>query len=200
MDHVQLYLVAAACERSLKRDRAAWAGALLYIEAARRPANNVALNPEHHQPILRRMSSPVLPPSFILSRAVAEDLSDILEVYFECFEPHERELFQGCARRDNLPRLRELYILDMQQQSSDIWLQVRETKSQRLIAASNWKLYASGKPDDRGLSVPQWLDEAALARSQRTLTEIARERRRHMQVPFLRTRSLEPTCRSRRYY
>lgn len=123
---------------------------------------------------------------FVLTRAIPQDLSEILNVYYGCFNQHERTIFQGCPTPEYIHATQEIYALDMQSDASDIWIQVRDAEDNRLVAASNWKVYVNGKPGDEGQRIPDWLGHEAYEQSRLALETITAARRKAMPIPFIR--------------
>jgi hypothetical protein len=125
-------------------------------------------------------------PPFVLTRATAQDLLDILNVYYHCFSESDRTIFQGCTTIRDIPMVQQSYTHDMKADHSDVWVQVRDAKTGQVVAASNWKVYVNGEPDDMGQRVPSWLEDVLYHQSKDAIETITTARKTIMNMPFIR--------------
>jgi hypothetical protein len=123
-------------------------------------------------------------PPFVLSRASEDDLEEIISLQYECFPQLLREIFMGTKTRDDLPKLLKLSLEEVQQQPEDIWIKVVERSSGKIIAASNWKVYANG-PSRNSTGAPTWLEGELAQTSSSVYEEFGRERLKALPGPHV---------------
>lgn len=126
----------------------------------------------------------------VLTRARADDLAEIVHVCYNSFPKDERTLFQGCPTTEQLPFVLDRHLHRMKTDASDVWMQVREKESGTLVAASNWKVYVKGTPDDAGPYIPDWLSKEDCEHSRRVIEMTTAARKEAMSRPFIRTMHL----------
>ncbi|KAH9884420.1 acyl-CoA N-acyltransferase [Xylariomycetidae sp. FL2044] len=114
---------------------------------------------------------------FALSRATPDDMPEITRLEYVCFPPIVRELFMGCQTEDDLPRLSARHARLMATDRHDVWIKVVETRTRRIIAASNWKVYPNGAPSSAGDTAPEWLRDEDRERAARMLGAMNEARR-----------------------
>lgn len=125
-------------------------------------------------------------PRFILSRAGPSDMEEIIDLCYDSFSRAGTTLFMGCPDRTNIPKYRQRCLDIMETDKSDVWMQVREAETGKLVAGSDWKVYVNGKPDDVGDRPIEWVEGKMYEASKRQ-TEVMNENRwRSMTGPFVR--------------
>ena len=92
---------------------------------------------------------PSRPPKmhFVLSRVAEEDFDELLEVQFRAFQKvglHEA-LF-GPNTKENRDRVKKQFVQDMHSDASDYWMKLVDTTTNRIVSASQWKIYPSWAP------------------------------------------------------
>lgn len=127
---------------------------------------------------------------FVLSRAKAEDLEDIIDLCYDSFSREETNLYMGCPDRTNLPKYRQRCLDIMEKDKSDVWMHVKDVKTGKMIACSNWKIYVNGKPDDHGEEVIDWAGPEQHALSAKVVKIMNENRWRNMPGPFIRESNL----------
>ncbi|KAF7197820.1 hypothetical protein HII31_00909 [Pseudocercospora fuligena] len=144
----------------------------------------VCCRPGSH-PKQTRCSKMATTPPFVLTRATAEDMPDILSLMYDCFPPHIRLLFMGCESREDLPKYQQKCIDRMQSDKADVWIQVRDQANSNVIAAANWKIYINGEPDDLGEETPDWVPEEHKKRSEEANRIMTASRKKANPGPFV---------------
>lgn len=131
-------------------------------------------------------------PKFALARATTEDIAEMVDVMYTCFDEFVRLIVMGCSSRDDLPRLVSHYTEESQSDPSDIWIKVTDVSNDRIVAASNWKMYfTSALP--RGVDgVKPWISDEKTIELCRTVLEPMNELRLRVNAgrPFLRASAL----------
>lgn len=132
---------------------------------------------------------------FALSRASPADLPELVRLQYKCFPPFVRELFMGCRTEADLPRLVRYYERPMRQNPSDIWIKVTDRATDRIVAASNWRIHVNGgrADDDGDNEPPEWLEGEALERSRKIFRAFNAARREANPGGFVR-RLPVPAC------
>ncbi|EME82713.1 uncharacterized protein MYCFIDRAFT_174272 [Pseudocercospora fijiensis CIRAD86] len=125
-------------------------------------------------------------PPFILTRATPQDIPEICSLMYDSFPPHIRLLFMGCESLDDLPKYQEQCIHRMHTDKSDIWIQVRDRATGKVIAAANWKVYVNGEPEDLGEEIPDWVSEGQKWRSEEAKRIMGERRKTANPGPFVR--------------
>ena len=130
---------------------------------------------------------------FVLSRATASDMDEIVDLQYDCFPGFVREVFMGCFSKNDLPRVRDLFIDKMQQDPNDVWIKVVDKLSGNVVAASNWKLYVNG-PSSGGVKdeAPEWLEGELREKSKAMMKKVNEKRAEAMTGPFIRMLGIEP--------
>lgn len=116
-------------------------------------------------------------PPFSLSRASAEDLTEIVALQYACFPPFVREKFMGCKSEDDLPRSVEEFT-KLMEDPHDIWVKVTDIASGRIVSASNWKVYPSSAPTSSDDQPSPWLEGEALEMAETMLGTMNEKRRK----------------------
>ncbi|KAF2213586.1 hypothetical protein CERZMDRAFT_117267 [Cercospora zeae-maydis SCOH1-5] len=125
---------------------------------------------------------------FVLSRATADDMAEIVRVQYEAFTAkHVRELFMGCTSPEDLPRLAKKYAENMTTDPSDIWVKVTDLPTGSIVAASNWRLYlgsSSVQPRAVDKAMP-WVDGELAAQAENIIQPMNRMRIANNKGPFI---------------
>lgn len=115
--------------------------------------------------------------SFTLLRATAHDIPEIVDLMYDSFEDFVRRIVMGCYSREALPQLVAQYIEEMQTDPSDIWIKVSDVNTGKIVAASNWKLYATGSIPRGVDKVKPWIQEEEAIELSRIVLEPLNELR-----------------------
>ncbi|KAI0018964.1 hypothetical protein F4780DRAFT_780841 [Xylariomycetidae sp. FL0641] len=148
--------------------------------------------------------SPAGPVPLTASRASPADLPAIAALQYACFPPAIRALFMGCASEADLPGLAARYRETLATNPHDLWLKVTLPSSSSysrgddddendgkddenagehdaIIAASNWRIYATGDEAEGADEHPEPGLEGELRDNAARLWErVNAARRRHM--------------------
>lgn len=130
------------------------------------------------------MSAPTA--NFVLSRAKAEDMEEIIDLCYDSFPREETSLYMGCPDRVNIPKYRKRCLDIMESDKSDVWMQVKDAETGKIVACSNWKVYVNGKPDDHGEEVIDWAGPQHQELSAKVVKFMNENRWKNMTRPFVR--------------
>lgn len=130
---------------------------------------------------------------FILARATEADVDEIAELQYDCFPEWIRKIFMGCHSREDLKRCKADHLQRMQTDVNDVWIKVTDKKTNRIVAASNWKIYVNG-PSKGGVqdTPPENLEGEDLEVSRAIMEKINATKADRMPGPFIRT--LRSSC------
>ena len=115
---------------------------------------------------------------FTLSRAIAEDMTEIVEVQYECFPQFVQEAFMGCFSRDDLPRLTKHYIDEMETDPHVVWIKLVENAKGKIVAATQWKVFPSREPESNEDKPPPWLEGEMREKSAKIMRQMNMKRRK----------------------
>ncbi|KXL50449.1 hypothetical protein M433DRAFT_54626, partial [Acidomyces richmondensis BFW] len=74
----------------------------------------------------------------------------------------------------------------MKEDPNDIWIGVKDTKTGKFIAGSNWKVYLNGNISVSGEDeIPKWLEGEELAASEKLIREMVASRAKNMPGPYI---------------
>ena len=118
-------------------------------------------------------------------------MDELLNLQYDCFPTEICEVFMGCHSRADLGWVKENYVGKMLKDPNDVWVKVVDNDTGRMIAGSNWKLYANGKSDG-GVKdeVPAALEGEAREKSQKIIDMMNEKRAQAMPGPFIRRLSV----------
>lgn len=125
--------------------------------------------------------------SFTLERATISDLPEMLELMYNCFSTWMTERFMGCFSLDDLPKFISKYTKIMKEDPTDIWVKVTDPETNKIIAATNWKLYlGSERAIARGRDEPpEWLEGEQVTESWKLVGALNEARIPANKDPFL---------------
>lgn len=95
----------------------------------------------------------------------------------------------GCFSEEDLPQFVDKYIRIMQEDLTDIWIKVVDSKTGKIAAASDWKLYLGSEKAQKRilLEPPEWLESEDLkARSRELMDPLNEVKTKANPDPFLR--------------
>lgn len=113
-------------------------------------------------------------------------MKELTKLTYDCFPPEIRLLFMGCHNEDDIPKYTERAIKIMKEDPNDIWIGVKDTKTGKFIAGSNWKVYLNGNISVSGEDeIPKWLEGEELAASEKLIREMVASRAKNMPGPYI---------------
>lgn len=124
---------------------------------------------------------------FTLSRATRDDVPEISELQFNCFDEWIRKIFMGCHSHDDLIKVEQRHAHTMETDPNDVWVKVVDKKTNRIVAASNWKVHINGQSNSRSEDTPpEGLNGAELEKSREIMEEFNARRAKANPGPFIR--------------
>ncbi|EME80807.1 uncharacterized protein MYCFIDRAFT_122166, partial [Pseudocercospora fijiensis CIRAD86] len=134
--------------------------------------------------------------SFVLSRATEADMPEIIAVQYRSFEKPiiVRELVMGCLSPEDLPKFVDKRIRTMREDPTDIWIKVVDSETNKIVAASNWKLYLGPETSmkRRAMEVPEWLTGDHAKAAHALMDPMNEIKIRNNPQPFLHTCFTDP--------
>ena len=124
--------------------------------------------------------------AFRLERATPADMREMVDLQYACFPPEVIDIFMGGSSPEDISRLCESYTKHMRENPSDVWIKVTDTETGKIIAASDWRVYVNGAPQQADDEPPAWLEGAALERSKKITGQFNEARRRANPGPYVR--------------
>lgn len=123
---------------------------------------------------------------FQLSRATVNDIPEIVKLEYRNFtDPFVRECFMAADTPEGHESLIRQRRQALNEDPCDYWIKVIDTSTGRIIAASNWKIYAGCVPE---LPIPvdiSWLTGESLERVKGIWAALLKEDRKTMTRPCL---------------
>lgn len=124
--------------------------------------------------------------SFHLARLTADDVPEIVDIqYLTSTSPIIRKVFMAPDTAGGRASLVERYRRTMRNQPHDVWIKIVDKSNGRIVAASNWKIYASCVPEPFNENDLKWLAGAELEKANAIWAGIGDWQRRNMTQPCL---------------
>lgn len=121
----------------------------------------------------------------MLSRAKPDDMPAIVDVFYNSFPPHLNALLMGCRGPEDKPKALQLYLDEMKTDPTVIWIQVRDTQSNDLVAASMWRVFMNGQHPHHDDQPSPWLEGEQHANAKYIIDGQNAQRRKAMPGPFV---------------
>lgn len=138
-----------------------------------------------------------------MSRASPDDMRELVDLEYRCFDLFVQEgraeghnlcvkhlliipVFMGPDTPEGRAALCKRYSKNMQGDPSDIWMKVVDASTNRIVAASDWKVHVTCAPSDAMDVLPDWLDGEKLERAKKVVEIMEETRRKSMTGPYIR--------------